>query len=208
MSQLWQEPTQITQGDTLCFRRHLSRYPAGQGWSLIYALRGNGQDIEFVSAAQGDNHLVDVLAATTEGWLPATYEMEGFAINGLDRKQIYLGTLVITPDLITAAPDVDVRTHAQKMVESIQGQLEKNAKNMLQSTTVEGTVILRQNRKELLQMRQAYVQERRGEIAKERAKNGQPSQRKIKTVFYITAPASCAMKQFGAGNSVYNTDWQ
>ena len=197
------EPTQITQGDTIEFTRCLPNQPATGGWSLLYALRGNGQAIEFTSTASGSDHAVLVPATTTELWLPADYQLEGWAVNtDGTRKQIYLAGLLITPDLATASPDVDVTTHAQRMLVLVEEQLEACAKNILLQTTVEGTTILRERRTELLMLRNRYIQERRGEIAAEKAKSGQPTGRKIRTIFAITQPSTARI--IGAGNSVYN----
>ena len=208
MSEQWKEPTRITQGDTVSFKKALPDYPARDGWTLTYALRGNGQEIQFSSTADVDNHVILVDSSVTELWLPAEYKLEGFAEKpDGERKSFYLGSLTITPDLETAPADLDTRTHAQKMLSSIEAELEKCAKNILLSTTVEGTTVLRERRLELLKLRQSYLQERRGEIAAERARNGKPSQRKIKTVLSIMPPGSIAGAQFGAGNSVFNTQF-
>lgn len=204
------EPNQIAQGQTISFTRKLWKYLASNGWSLTYSLRGNGQSIEFISTvnADGMSHDVIVPAAVTELWLPAPYQLEGRAINTDGTvEQFYLNNFTVTPDLSTSAPDVDLRTHAQKMLESVEAQLEQCVKNILVDTTVEGTRILREKKNELLQFRQKYFQERQGEIAREAAKNGRPNPRKIRTVLSITAPATIALRQFGAGCSVYDNNW-
>lgn len=207
MSEKWKEPSQITQGDTVKFKKKLTDYPATKGWSLVYAIRGNGQDISFTSTTDVDTHVIEVDESVTQDWLPADYLMQGFAVKSDERNQIYEGSLTILPNLQTASPDKDTRTHAQKMLASIEAELEKCAKNILLSTTVEGTTVLRERRMELLRLRQSYLQERRGEIAAENARNGKPTGRKIKTVLSITPPGSIAGSEFGAGNSVFNTQF-
>lgn len=198
------EPTQITQGDTISFTKTLSQYPATDGWSLLYSLRGNGQDLQFTSTASGSDHEILVDAAETELWLPSDYQMEGWAVNGDQRFQIYLSSLVITPDLATAAPDVDVRTHAQKMLALVEQQLEQCAKNILITTTVEGTAIERERRNELLRFRQSYIQERRGQLATEDAKAGRPNRRKIKTFLNVMQPFAGNGAAFGS--SIFNLE--
>ena len=207
MSDRWKEPSQITQGDTVKFKKKLTDYPATDGWSLLYAIRGNGQDISFTSTADFDAHEISVPASTTADWLPAEYELQGFAVKADEQHQIYIGSLTISANLATAPADKDVRTHAQKMLASIEQQLEQCAQNILLQTTVEGTSVLRERRMELLRLRQSYLQERRGEIAAENARNSKPTGRKIKTVLSITPPGSIAGSQFGAGNSVFNTQF-
>lgn len=207
MSDRWKEPSQITQGDTVKFKKKLTDYPATDGWSLLYAIRGNGQEISFTSTADVDTHVISVDESVTALWLPAEYELQGFAVKTDEQHQIYEGSLTISANLATAPADLDTRTHAQKMLASIEAELEKCAKNILLSTTVEGTTVLRERRMELLRVRQSYLQERRGEIAVENARNGKPTGRKIKTVLSITPPGSIAGSQFGAGNSVFNTQF-
>jgi hypothetical protein len=206
MDTQWHEPSRITQGDSVIFKRRLNDYPAGQGWYLLYAMRGNGQDIQFTSTADGDNHSIDFEGS--ELWLPAEYQLEGWAVSLMERHQIYLGSLTITPDLSTAAPDVDVRTHAQKMLASIETQLEKCAQNILLETDVEQTKIVRESRNQLLKLRQSYLQERCGEIAAERSRNSLPNQRKRKSVLSIMSPGYGGIRQFGAGSVFGNFNAQ
>ena len=201
----YHEPSQIAQGQTISFTKKLAKYPASAGWSLTYSLRGNGQQISFSSTASVDDHVILVAAATTESWLAGDYQLSGSVINtDGTNEQFYLNSFSITPDLATADGGIDLRTHAQKMLVDIEAQLEQCAKTILLSTTVEGTTILRERRTELLTLRQAYIQERRGEIARESAKNGRPTGRRIKTVLSIMAPGNASQTESGAGNSVFN----
>lgn len=206
--QSFHEPLRIAQGQTISFTKKLPLQLATDGWSLTYSLRGNGQPIEFSSTASGSDHVVLVPSATTETWLAGNYQLEGRAINADGTQEIfYLNNFDVTPDLSTAAPDVDLRTHAQKMLVNIEAQLEQCSQNILLETDVEQTRVLRERRKELLEFRNRYVQERRGEIARENSKNNRPTGRRIRTVLSITPPGSCAATQFGAGNSVFNTQY-
>ncbi len=202
---IYREPIQISQGDTISFTKRLALYKASDGWSLLYAMRGGAQQIEFTSTPSGDDHVILVSSATTEAWLPAEYVLEGWAVNtDTTRKQIYLSPLLVTQDLSTAQGGAPVTTHAQRMLTSIEQQLEKLAQNALADTTVEGTRILREQRLNLLQLRNRYKQERKGEIARSRAKSGQPTGRKIKSYFNITAPGAIGVRNLGAGSSVFN----
>lgn len=209
MGQQWREPIQITQGDTICFFRNLPLYPASQGWSLLYSMRGGAQAIEFVSTPVGDSHQMIVAAAVTETWLPAYYELVGFAVNAgnAERKTFYTGQLLVAPDLSNEPGDADNRTHAQRMISYCEAQLEILAQSSLDKTNVEGTEIQRVQRMSYLELRNKYKRERQGEVDRERAQSGQPSRRKIKSVFSITAPGSVGIRTLGAGNSVFNDAW-
>ncbi len=192
------EPRNIAAGDTLSWARYLSNFPASAGWQLTYELRGNGQAIEFESTANGDSHVILVPAATTALWLPAEYVMEGFAGNvaSSERQRIFLNNLTVGINLETAPPDEDVKTHAQKMVEIIQGvQSGKNRHDILESD-VEGTRIKRLSPKELRDEYNYWVQIRQTEIKAENSRNGRSNGRNRFTVF--TGNGVASVGQFGA----------
>lgn len=192
------EPVQIVQGDTINFIRYFGNYPASQGWQLQYNLRGGAQPIQFSSVANGDSHVVNVATAITATWLPNQYEMQGFAVNATtqERERIYFNNLLISTDLSAAAPDVDVKTHAQKMLMAIEAvQLGKFRHDILESE-VEGT---RLTRLSPIQLRQEYywwLQRCREEVARDNAKAGRSNGRNRFTVF--VDPAGQGINQYGA----------
>ncbi len=192
------EPIKITAGDTLTFQRSLGQFPASQGWQLIYALRGNGQDIEFTSTASGDSHVILVSAADTALWLPAEYVMEGFAENiaSGERQRIYLNNLTVGINLPESAPDVDVKTHAQKMIELIQSVQSGKFKHDILESDVEGTRIKRMSPKELRDEYNYWLQIRQNEIKIANSRNGRSNGRNRYEVF--TDPNGASIGQFGA----------
>ena len=192
------EPRVIAAGDTLSWTRYLSNFPASAGWQLTYELRGNGQAIEFTSTASGDSHVILVSASTTATWLPASYVMEGYAGNiaSGERQRIFLNNLTVGINLPASAPDVDVKTHAQKMVELIQAvQSGKNRHDILESD-VEGTRIKRLSPKELREEYNYWLQIRQNEVRVENSKNGRSNGRNRFAVFSGNGVASVG--QFGA----------
>ena len=192
------EPIQIAAGDTLSWQRSLGNYPASQGWQLTYELRGNGQAIEFLSTANGDTHVILVTAATTATWIPGAYQMEGFAgnVSTGERERIYLNNLTVTPNLEGSAPDIDLRTQAQKMIQLIEAvQLGKATHDILESE-VEGTRIKRLSPKELRDEYNYWKQIRQNEVKKENSKMGRSNGRNRYTVF--TDPNQASVGQFGA----------
>ncbi len=183
------EPVQITAGDTISFTKTLANYPASQGWSLKYVLNGGSGPITFTSTASVNDHVISVDATTTALWLPADYEFTGFAEKGSERHAIYIARLTVESDVEAQDPG-DTRTHAQKMVEALEAQLEKMAQDDIIDSSVEGTQIRREARKEIFIMRKKYQRERQTEIAAERIKNGQTSGRKIVTQLSVTSPGT------------------
>lgn len=175
------EPYTIAAGDSISFRKTLPDFPASAGWSLKYELRGGAVPVEFVSTPDGDSHVLSVDADVTTSWLPGDYVFAGFAELGQQRTQFFLASLTITADLETVTGDTPVTTHAQRMLVKLELQLEKMAEDDIIDSTVEGTEIRREARKEIYTMRKKYQRERESEIAAENVNNGRESGRRIVT---------------------------
>ena len=206
-----EEPLKLTAGDEVNFVKKLSRFLATNGWLISYTAIGGGSLIQWPCTVAVDTTSYDVIipAALTLNYIPGDYQLQGFVSNAAtgERYQFYANNFRVFPNLQTAQANLDLTTHAQRMLVQVEAQLELVAQNILLETDVEGTKILREKRNDLLMMRNKYLQERKGEIAAENARNHRPTGRRIKTVLVITLPGNVAGSQFGAGNSVYNTQW-
>ena len=62
------EPATLIAGDTARWIKSLPEYLASAGWALTYTLINATNKITFSAAASGDDHLVNVAAATTGSW--------------------------------------------------------------------------------------------------------------------------------------------
>lgn len=153
-------------------------------------MRGAAQAINFTSTADGSDHVVTVAAAVTATWAPATYVLEGYAVNaGLsERKTIFYGTLPVTLNFQVAAGDAPVKTFAQQMVENLETLLLNTSQNNLLETRVGDTMFRYSDRKEMYEDYARWLSKRRNEIDVERAKNGLPSRNRISPTFRITPP--------------------
>jgi hypothetical protein len=176
----WREPQQFTSGDTLSFERNLPDYPASDGWSLLYELRGGAQPIEFSSVADGGNHSVTVAASDTALWLPADYVLVGFAVKGAERQQIYYGQLQVLENFPATPGDAPQKTFAQQMVENLEAVMLGKAGNDLLESNI-GETRFKYLSPEQLRMEHGYwVSVRKNEIAIQKAKEGRPTGNKIR----------------------------
>lgn len=192
------EPLIIAAGDTIAFTRALQNFPASQGWSLKYEIRGLGAAIEFTSVAQGDSHSISVSSATTSAWVTGDFVLAGYAVNSgtAERIQFYLNNLTITENLVTATDQESQQTHAQKMIALIEAvQLGKATHDILESE-IEQTRIKRLSPKELREERYSWLAERQREVAKENAANGRSNGRNRYVAF--VDPTGSGLGQFGA----------
>jgi hypothetical protein len=117
------EPESFAQGDTLCWRRTLSKYPSGAGWLLEYSLAGGVQPIKFFSTpdADGVSHCITVPSPVTSQWLPQQYILLGDALlpaadnNGVpEQHQIYEAPCAVTVNAVALPGNVDLRSNAEK----------------------------------------------------------------------------------------------
>ncbi len=175
----WREPIEFSAGDTLQFTRTLHQYPASQGWSLLYELRGGTQALSFTSTASGDSHSIYVAPATTATWTPGDYVLTGYATNGTDRHQIYYGDLPLHENKVTAPGNAPELTFAQKMIAQIEATLLAKADD-LSSASLGETRFTFLTPEELRKEHGYWTTVRRQEIAKERAKMGLPTGNRIK----------------------------
>lgn len=113
------EPPRITAGDTIAWTRSLPDYPASAGWELHYRLINAAGKLDIVAVAAGDDHAVNVAAATSAAWPAGTYTRVAHVIKGSERHTISTGEIVVDPDLAAAAAGADTRSDARVILDSL-----------------------------------------------------------------------------------------
>ena len=78
---IYREPQQIVAGDTLVWYRVVSNYPASEGWTLNYVLRGTQTIKLTASTYQTSDYVVSVAASVTAEWKPGLYSIEAYVSN-------------------------------------------------------------------------------------------------------------------------------
>ena len=85
---------------------------------------------------------------------------------------------------LTFKPNLPVnKTHAQVMIEKIEGILEGRPDNDIASYQIGGRAINRLSIKELREARAEYLSERRRELQEEQLKAGKPLNNKMRVMF-------------------------
>lgn len=167
-------------GDTLSFERFLPDFVPANGWSLLYEIRGDSAPITFTSVPDNDRHQILVLPAVTALWLPAECELFGYAVNtDGTRHTFYMAGLQIFSNEGDPSNTDPQTTHAERMVDILETQLEKLAVNSLQRTSVEQTEIDRVRRLDLEKQLAINKEIRSNEVAIQNVRNGRPSGQKI-----------------------------
>lgn len=112
------EPLRLRAGDTWKWRREdLADYPAPT-WVLNYRLKTAAVNISIAAAADGANHAVTVLAATTLGYAAGMYDWVAYVESGAERYSVDQGTFEVLPAFANATP-LDARSDAKKIYDDL-----------------------------------------------------------------------------------------
>lgn len=110
---------QIVAGETLNYRAVAADYPASAGWVVTLYLnpRAGGTATSVTGTASGDDHLLQVSAATTAGWAAGWWAWETWAAKAGERYRLEAGQLQVVAGLIGAAAGTDTRSQAQRALD-------------------------------------------------------------------------------------------
>ena len=111
------EPTSITAGDTLTWKKSLADYPAPT-WVLKYRLINATAKIDITAAASGADHLVSVLAATSAAYAAGSYAMTAWVETATERATVASGSIVVKPNLAIKTV-YDARSNAAIIVDQL-----------------------------------------------------------------------------------------
>jgi len=114
------EPLFLTVGDTWTWTRSFPDCPASAGWELSYALTTSGTRILITAAADGDDHLVSVAAATTAAYTSGDYSWQAYVTLGVERYMVDSGRVTVRPNLAAESTGYDSRSAAAKALIAIE----------------------------------------------------------------------------------------
>ena len=161
--------TSFFAGDTLRFEVTLDAYPANAGNTLKYRLAriGGGTPIDLTASAAADKHLVEVLAATTSGWVAGEYSWTSWIDNGSDKYTIDQGLVTIKADPRTATTGTDSRSYARRMLAALEAALLQHAQTgtLAASYQINGRSMTFRSAKELRDERDYWAAQVAGEDA-------------------------------------------
>lgn len=165
------EPATIVIGDFVQWREKsiVTDYPPAS-YSLSYSIRtseNGGFKTDFTATEDADGYLIQLSSATTEGWLPGTYQWQKEIVRTSDNARAILktGQFVVKSSLDS---DDESRSHAQIMVSKIESILAGKADSDVSSYSVAGRSLTRMSFSELISARDYY----RAEVKKELAAAG------------------------------------
>jgi len=145
-------------GDTITLSRSFDAYKATEGWSLLLVLINGTAKYSATSTADGDNHTITITSTTSATFAAGSYGYSIFAVKTGERHEVESGTWEITPD-IAALTSEDTRSHARKVLDSIEAVIEKRATKDQQAYQIHGRSLSMTPLKDLLNLRDIYRRE-------------------------------------------------
>lgn len=172
---------QIVAGETLNYRAIAADYPASAGWIVTLYVNpiGGGAASSVSSTADGDDHLLQVAAATTAGWTPGACTWQTWAAKGAERYMLEEGTLTVRVSLIGAPAGTDTRTPAQIGLDNVRAMIRGTAALGVKRYSIGGRDLERYSMAELIQLESKLAADVKREQAAQALAAGRPNPRKL-----------------------------
>ncbi len=176
------EPDEFIVGDRWAWKRtDLGVDYAPNSFTLSYTarLQGTGATTFSVTCTgSGTDYLAEVAASTTAMYTAGTYHWDAYLTRDSDSERITIGAGIwdILPN--RAVSEADPRSHAQKVLDSIQALIEGRTADVV-AYTIAGRSVQKMSPEELWQWRARYKAEVEGEQAALQTALGKPSRYSI-----------------------------
>ncbi|PCJ17479.1 MAG: hypothetical protein COB02_13750 [Candidatus Cloacimonadota bacterium] len=175
------EPSEVFQGDSIDFEINLQSIgvKSSDGWILTYSLRSVDTQYANVVASQNqDNFLISISSTITSTFKVGLLSFISKISKGTIVKTINSGTIDIKSSF-NGLTSFDGRSHARKVLESIEAVIEKRATKDQESYSIKGRSLSRTPIEDLINLRKIYKAELRQEEHKLALKNGKASQSNV-----------------------------
>lgn len=176
-----QEPETLVVGDRWVWQRPdlVTDYPTDQ-YALTYEFhsdKGGGGNHKFTITASETStaYIVEVSSATTAAYDAHVYKWYAFITRTSDSQRIAVDDGLTTVVVNYADSNVDVRTHAKKVLDAVQAVIENRATIDQSSFSIAGRSLSRMSIDELFTVRDRYRAEYNEEVKKARIRNKKPS---------------------------------
>lgn len=151
---LEQMPPHFAAGTTVKLRRSHADYPASD-WDLTLHLRG-ASILDVDATPDGDDFLVTIPAADSDGLTPGTYRWAERVSDGTEVYTAATGVVEITLDMATATAGA-AQSHAERTLALIEAALEGRIPEGMESYQVAGRAVTKIPIAELAKLRGIYA---------------------------------------------------
>ena len=178
------EPDEFFEGDTVTWTKDLSDYPASV-WTLKYNFvsdDASAKNETTTAAADGDTHVITISKAESGAYTAGDYKWFSYVEDAGEtvRYSVATGSVTVHPDQTS---DTDARSHAKKVLDAINANIEGIASKEQQSYSIAGRSLSRYTPAELYEFKQQYESLYNKELQDEQIANGGGSGRTVKVRF-------------------------
>lgn len=182
------EPVRFVAGDLVMWRRtdDLTVQYLGGTHTLTYAFRpaaGGSTVITIEADDEGDEWHAQLTAAHTAVMSVGRWYWSAYITRNSDNARVQIDDGQVTVDANRVVDPSDTRSHARKVLDSIEAAIEGRAGDTVQSYTIGGRQINKMSADELIKWRNYYLVQVEQENDAERLKNGLPAQNTIRARF-------------------------
>lgn len=178
------EPSEITAGLTYSWLLDYPDYLPVDGNSINYYLLKEGSQIVISGADNGDGkHFFEISASISTNYEAGQYNFKVVAINGLNKREIKTGVMIVNPDYISNSSGYDTRTQNKKVLDAIQKNILGLASKAEKQYTINGKSLERFSLEDLMKAESKYKDLVRKEEEKNMIKSGLNSGKTIKVYF-------------------------
>ena len=170
------EPSTITPGDTVKWTRSFADYPASAGWALTYELVKASTRIAISASTSGDDHLVNVSAATSAAYVAGTYDWRARVTKTTEVYTVGTGRITIKASFASA---LDARSSLRTALEAIEATLSGRTTSATAEYEIAGRRLKYIPLPELLTLRDRYRIDVAREDAAARSAAGLPNPGRI-----------------------------
>jgi hypothetical protein len=168
------EPTALRQGDSWNWERVFPDYP-GSLYTLAYILNSASNRFAFPAASitaadDGQGFVIQLTATQTAACAPDTYQIVA-VLTGIagttaagQQETMPLQDVLVEPNLASAAGPVDTRGNAKKNLDAINACLLGNTDPSVAEYTINGRMLRRFTRAELIREREYWKNEYKAEL--------------------------------------------
>lgn len=173
---------QLIAGDTLNYRTQVLDYLPTDGWVLKLRLAprssgvGAGAPITLTATSSGDVYTVQASASVTATWSAGNWAWSTWVEKAGERYTVASGQILIVADPSAMAAGSDTRSHAQKVLDSVEAVIEGRATQAHAEYQINGRMLKFLPLTELLALRDRYRWEVRSQQA---AASGLPGPGKL-----------------------------
>ena len=144
-------PDSFAAGTTVRYRRTLSDYPAGDGWTLTLFLAG-AKVLQSQAVADGDDHLITLTADDSRGLAAGVYQwVERVQNIAGDVYEVGAGVLRVKPDL-TAATDGSQQEWLERAIAALKLHIEGRMPAAMEQYQIAGRVVSKMPIREAIQV--------------------------------------------------------